>query len=165
MLTIWRLEKRRYASEGFRGRGALYAAGRWHRKGAQVAYASEHPGVAALEKLVWLESYERAMKSDYVLLSLKIDPERHLERTGLQNLPEDWDRFPHLDATRQIGMQWLMKERSVVMEVPSAVIPVAKNYLINPFHPDFPELEHGEVQPFSWDSRLFMRRRRQEESE
>ena len=157
MLTVWRLEKQRYASEAFRGRGALQSGGRWHQKGAQVAYASEHPGVAALEKLVWLESYQRATRSDYVLLSLQLDPERHLERTDLQALPDGWDGFPHLEVTKRLGMRWLTEERSVALEVPSAVIPVAKNYLINPFHSGFAELKHGEAQPFSWDSRLFKR--------
>ena len=124
-----------------------------------MTYGSEHPGVAALEKLVWLENYERATKSDYVLLSLQLDPERHLERIELETLPEGWDGFPHLKATQRLGMRWLAEERSVALEVPSAVIPVAKNYLINPFHPSFGALERGEAQPFSWDSRLFKRRR------
>jgi hypothetical protein len=37
------------------------------------------------------------------------------------------------------------------------VLPVAKNDLINPFHPDFHELERGDPVPFSWDARLFQR--------
>lgn len=157
-MTIWRLNKKRYASEAFRGLGALQSGGRWHRKGAQVAYASEHPGVAALEKLVWLESYERAIESEYVLLPLRIDPERHLETLDEPNaLPNGWDSFPHLNATKEIGARWLEEERSVCLEVPSAVISVARNYLINPLHPDFSELEQGKAEPFSWDSRLFKR--------
>ena len=154
-MKIWRLEKRRYAREAFRGKSAFHVGGRWHRKGAQVAYASEHPGVAALEKLVWLESYERASASDYVLLSLEIDPEQHLGRLGRETLPEGWDAFPHPDATKALGTRWLAEERSTVLEVPSAVIPVASNYLVNPFHPDFPGLERSRPEPFSWDSRLF----------
>jgi len=88
-MKIWRLDKRRYAEEAFRGKGALRTSGRWHREGAQVAYASEHPGVAALEKLVWLESYERAATSDYVLLSLRVDPDRWEEAADLIELLDD----------------------------------------------------------------------------
>jgi RES domain-containing protein len=154
-MKIWRLDKRRYAEEAFRGKGALRTSGRWHREGAQVAYASEHPGVAALEKLVWLESYERAAASDYVLLSLRVDPDRHVERIRREDLPDGWNAFPHAEATKRAGMRWLGDERSVVLEVPSAVIPVAKNYLVNPFHPHFHELERPDPEPFSWDSRLF----------
>ena len=78
---------------------------------------------------------------------------RLTNRTCLQ----DWDAFPHLNATRTLGTQWFEEERSVVLSVPSAVLPVAKNFLINPFHPDFHALERGEPVPFSWDTRLFRR--------
>lgn len=157
MLTIWRLEKERYVDTAFRGKGSLKTSGRWHHKGTQVAYASEHPGVAVLEKLVWLERYEVALNSTYVLLPLQIDPSDHLETLSESDLPNDWDAFPHPKRTRDIGTRWVEEERSVVLAVPSAVLPVAKNYLINPFHPDSHDLERGEPVPFSWDARLFQR--------
>ena len=157
-LTVWRLEKRRYADVAFRGYGSLKTGGRWHRKGTQVAYASEHPAVSAMEKMVWLESYERAQASEYVLLTLRLDPERHVESIPLERLPDGWDAYPHDPATQEIGTRWFREERSVVLEVPSAVIPVAKNYLINPFHPHFHELERGDPTLFAWDARLFSRR-------
>ena len=157
MLTIWRLDKERYAETAFRGKGSLETSGRWHHKGTQVAYASEHPGVAVLEKLVWLERYEVARSSAYALLPLHLDPDRHLETVNPSDLPDNWDTFPHLDATRDLGTRWFEEERSAVLAVPSAVLPVAKNYLINPFHPDIHDLERGEPVSFSWEARLFQR--------
>ena len=157
MITVWRLEKERYVGEAFRGKGSLQASGRWHHKGTQVAYASEHPGVAVLEKLAWLGGYQRARKSSYVLLPLQVDPDRHVEAVDKANLPEDWDAFPHRDATRDIGTRWFNEERSAVLSVPSAVLPMSRNYLINPFHPGFHDLEQGDPVPFSWDARLFQR--------
>lgn len=154
-MRIWRIEKQRYAGEAFQGKGALYAAGRWHRRGVLVAYASEHPAVAAMEKLVWLESYERASASDYVLVRLTIDRDQHVERIARDALPADWDVFPHPAATQEIGMRWLEEQRSAVLAVPSAVIPVAWNYLVNPMHPDVGALERSEPEPFRWDARLF----------
>jgi RES domain-containing protein len=156
-MTIWRLEKERYANAAFRGKGSLKTSGRWHHKGTQVAYASEHPGVAVLEKLVWLGSYERARESTYVLLPLRLGPDRHVERIDEAALPNEWDAFPHRSDTQDLGTRWFEEERSAVFSVPSAVVPVARNYLIHPFHPDAHELEQGEPVPFSWDSRLFRR--------
>ena len=153
----------------FRGKGSVKTSGRWHHKGTQVAYASEHSGVAVLEELVWLGNYEVARKSSYVLLPLHFNPDRHLETLDESVLPDDWDPFPHPEATRALGPQWYEEERSAVLAVPSAplgvlgrsapsaVLPVAKNYLINPFHPDVHELERGEPVPFSWNTRLFQR--------
>ena len=171
-LTIWRLEKARllHSGEGstevasvvraraaFLGRGALLTDGRWHRRGTPVAYAGEHPAVAALEKLAWLESYERARSSRFVLVPLVLDPQRHVEVLDPEVLPEDWDAFPHPSATQAVGMRWVREARSVALAVPSALLPMAKNYLVNPFHPDFAALEVGEPVPYSWDSRLFKR--------
>jgi len=161
VLTIWRLEKERYVETAFRGKGSLKTSGRWHHKGTQVAYAGEHPGVAVLEKLVWLERYEVARESSYMLLPLQIDPDDHLDTLDESDLPDDWDAFPHPEATRNLGTRWFEAGRSAVLAVPSAVLPVAKNYLINPFHPDFHELERGEPVPFSWDARLFRRAQRE----
>jgi RES domain-containing protein len=155
--TIWRLEKKRYVDTAFRGQGSLKTDGRWHHRGTQVAYASEHPAVAVLEKLVWLERHEAARASDYVLLPLRLDPAAHLETITLSDLPAHWDAFPHPEATRDIGMRWFEEERSVVLAVPSAIVPIANNYLINPFHPDFHELERDDPVSFSWNARLFQR--------
>ena len=157
MLSIWRIEKERYLDEAFRGKGSLRAGGRWHHKGTQVAYASEHPGIAVLEKLAWLGSYEMARSSNYLLVPLRLDPDKHLEKVEEKDLPEEWDAFPHRDATRDIGTGWFNEERTPVLGVPSAVLPLAENYLINPFHPNFHDLERGEPKPFSWDRRLFQR--------
>lgn len=167
-LTIWRIEKERHlgsseeggpadARAAFLGRGGLVTAGRWHRAGTQVAYASEHPAVAALEKLAWLESYERARAGRFVLVSLALDPERHVEVLPREALPDGWDAFPHPAATQEIGTRWFEASRSVALAVPSAPLPIAKNYLVNPLHPDFHTLEVGEPVPFSWDARLFRR--------
>jgi hypothetical protein len=38
--------------------------------------------------------------------------------------------------------------------VPSAIIPAAANFLINPSHPDFVRVEIGPAERFSFDPRL-----------
>ena len=133
--------------------------------GTQVAYASEHSGIAVLEKLAWLGSYDVARSSNYFLIPLRLDPDKHHERVEAENLPEDWDASPLRDAARDIGTDWFNEERSPILGVPSAVLPLAKNVLISPFHPEFHDLERGEPEPFSWDRRLFQRGLRRTEGE
>jgi len=89
--------------------------------------------------------------------SPSLGPDEHLETPVESDLPDDWDTFPHSEATRALGIRWFEEERSVVLAVPSAILPVAKNYLINSFHPDVHELERGDPVPFSWNARLFRR--------
>ncbi|NBB84648.1 MAG: RES domain-containing protein [Bacteroidetes bacterium] len=154
MLTLWRLEKERYVDEAFRGYGSLKTNGRWHHKGTQVAYASEHPAVAVLEKMVWLERYAAAQNSTFLFIPLHVPPGQ-IRTLDPEMLPEGWDEFPHLRATRDIGTRWFEQEESAVLAVPSAVLPMASNYLINPFHPEVHKTERGEPVPFTWDARLF----------
>lgn len=142
--------------EAFRGYGSLKTDGRWHHKGTQVAYACKHPAVAVLEKLVWLERYAAAQNGTFLLIPLHVAPAQiQTFDTGL--LPEEWDGFPHLRATRDIGSRWFAEEQSAVLAVPSAVLPMATNYLINPFHPDVQATERRAPVSFTWDARLFQR--------
>jgi len=108
-----------------------------------------------------LERYEGARENDYVLLPLHLDPTEHLETFDESDLPDNWDTFLHSESTRDIGPRWCTKERSVVPAVPSAVLSADKNYLTNPFHPDFRELERGKPVSVSWDARLFQRAQRE----
>lgn len=154
MPTFYRIEKRRYVAEAFAGLGGLFSAGRWHRKGVRVAYASEHPGVSAMEKRVWLGSLDDALAEDFVVVPIEI-PSRQIEGVAPADLPEGWDGFPHLPATQDLGMRWLREARSVALQVPSAVVPRSVNVLINPAHPDAAGLTAGGPDPFDWDPRLF----------
>jgi RES domain-containing protein len=70
------------------------------------------------------------------------------------SLPEDWRRLPAPPSTRELGSRWVAEARSVVLRVPSAVVDGEFNYLLNPRHPDFAQLEFAAPRPFSFDSRL-----------
>ncbi|MCB1946577.1 MAG: RES family NAD+ phosphorylase, partial [Thauera sp.] len=56
-------------------------------------------------------------------------------------LPDDWDA-DNVDwsvgsaASQCIGDDWLARGTSLLLRVPSVVVPVGWNYLLNPAHPD-----------------------------
>ena len=154
MPTFYRIEKRRHVADAFAGLGGLFSAGRWHRKGVRISYASEHQAVAAMEKLVWLGSLEDALAGDYVVVPVDV-PLSAIEVLAHDDLPDDWDAFPHPSATQEIGMRWLREARSAALQVPSAVVPHAVNVLVNPAHPDAAGFTTGGPDPFDWDPRLF----------
>jgi RES domain-containing protein len=49
---------------------------------------------------------------------------------------------------------WAQSGESVVLAVPSAIIPIEFNYLINPQHPDIHQISIGNPQAFLFDKRL-----------
>jgi RES domain-containing protein len=51
-------------------------------------------------------------------------------------------------------MEWLGAVPTAVLCVPSAVIPMEWNYLLNPVHPDFSRIRVHAPKPFEFDSRM-----------
>ncbi len=70
-------------------------------------------------------------------------------------LPPDWKNYPAPTVLRDLGDAWLESLSSMVLQVPSAIVPDELNYLINPAHPDFSSIEIGDPVPFEIDLRLF----------
>ena len=94
------------------------------------------------------------LRHRYVLYTLDLGHERHLLALTPGDLPADW-RSPLWPASTQaVGTRWFADQDSVVLEVPSAIVPHAQNYLLNPQHPLFGELVIQGPEPFELDSRL-----------
>jgi RES domain-containing protein len=65
-----------------------------------------------------------------------------------ETLPADWRAVPAPKSTRKLGDEWFNSQRTPVLKVPSTVIPVEYNFVLNPSHPEFEELAIGGVQDF-----------------
>ena len=151
MITAWRLLKSRHAASAFDGEGARLHGGRWNSPGTRVAYASDSIALAVLEVLAHLQS--TAVLQAYAVATLRF-PEECVEVLESGALPPRWRRFPSPSANQAIGDRWVAEGRSLVLRVPSAIIPAAANFLINPSHPDFVRVEIGPAERFSFDPRL-----------
>jgi len=149
---VWRITQQRFAKSSLSGFGGLLASGRWHERGVPIVYASETPELAVLEALVHVPA-ELAPPS-WVLVAIDIDRRVRVDTVSMRSLPKDWQAFPAPDALRAIGMRWIQQARSAVLRVPSAVVPVSHNMLINPRHPDSKHLRVAAREPFPVDSRL-----------
>jgi RES domain-containing protein len=49
---------------------------------------------------------------------------------------------------RQVGNAWTIAGTSVVLQVPSAIMPDEHNFLLKPRHPDLAKLVIGKPSPF-----------------
>lgn len=68
-----------------------------------------------------------------------------------------WDAIPP-DASVTFGTRWLAERRSVVLQVPSVMIPREANFVLNPEHRDFQRVVRiGAAEPFAFDPRLLRR--------
>jgi RES domain-containing protein len=73
--------------------------------------------------------------------------------TTQDNLKRTWKE--DLNYTRGLGSQWLKAGKSLALVVPSAVIEVETNILLNPEHPSIDAVKEIRSLAFRWDNRLF----------
>ena len=134
MIRSWRLIKAVYADDAFAGEGARRGGGRWNSKGVRMVYTSGSLSLATLEMMVHTHFYS-ALKS-YVCIPIDFDPSL-LQSIAIDDLPDNWQADPIPQSVKKAGDRWIKNQESVILKVPSAIIPVEFNYLINPSHPDF----------------------------
>lgn len=150
-MIFYRLERlaRTTAAEAFSGEGALHFALRWNSVGTRLVYASTSVALACLETLVHMEMV--AESEERWLFTIDV-PDRYVEE--LRALPKSWDAEPATAASQAVGDAWIRSARSVALLVPSVVVPLEKNALINPLHPHFKLQSVGKPIRFRYDPRL-----------
>jgi RES domain-containing protein len=150
-MRAWRISRQAYAGS-LTGRGGLYVSGRWHHQGWPVVYTSATPSLAALEVLVHVDP--GLAPTDLRLIEIDVPDGIDTETCDPTLLTADWQRFPAPVALQDFGTEWLSSLRTPVLTVPSAVLAIERNYLINPAHPDASRIRIVREQAFSFDPRL-----------
>ena len=152
MITAWRLVKARRAGDAFSGEGARRYGGRWNRPGTGVVYVADSLALAALEQFVHLGKAHATL--DFVAFRVRI-PSGIITRLGPPGIPANWRQQPPGADTMDTGTQWVRDASSAVLKVPSVLVPVEHNYLLNPDHADFDRIDIAEPVPFSFDPRMW----------
>lgn len=139
-MRLYRIAAERYARD-LSGTGAYQNGGRWTPPGHHAIYAAEHPALAAYEKLVHLGAAVANAPLGYALVSLDI-PDTPV--TTITHVPNDPQR---------IGRQWLTEGKTLALCVPSVVVALSWNYVINPDHGDMAAVTLAYHGTFPFDSR------------
>ena len=154
MITAWRLaapEYSRTVEEMLSGEGAFRFGGRWNRPGRPAVYLGSSLALASMELLVHLKTSD--VLRTYRKMPVFI-PERLVMHIKEDELPNDWARPALHPITQDIGDRWLEGAESAVLQVPSAVVIGETNFIVNPKHADFREIDAGSVSDSSYDRRL-----------
>lgn len=73
----------------------------------------------------------------------------------INDLPANWRSLAAYSEMQAIGSDWYSRQSSLVLKVPSAIIPFEHNYIINAEHPDFnKKIGLVRTEDYFWDSRL-----------
>jgi RES domain-containing protein len=145
--------KEKYASTPFSGDSAALYPGRWNSDGVKLIYTAGSLSLSALELFVHLQNDGLGIKFVYVKVEI---PERiKIVEVGTGSLPKDWRSCPAPESTQLFGANWANSKDSLILKVPSVVIPSEHDYLINPLHPDYSFLKIPDPITFSFDPRMW----------
>lgn len=148
--TVWRITTARFAATAFSGEGARLYGGCWNPKGREVVYTAQSQSLALLELMV----QDDPLRARYVLISAHLPADLPETRIEAAQLPEGWRTLGERGVLQAMGHAWLQAARTAVLDVPSAVVPAERNFLLNPRHPDFARITIGEPQSLRTDTRL-----------
>lgn len=151
MIQAWRIIHERTLASAFSGDGSRKNGGRWNSRGYRAIYTAESLALATLEIVVHGVPYETLKR--FFCIPVKI-PENLVIEVDRGTLPKHWRKDPPPAAVQGIGNKWMEANRSAVLKVPSAVIPVEFNYLIHPGHADFANIKIGRKQHHALDVQL-----------
>ncbi len=157
-MRVYRVYRKQRREAAFTGEGARIVGARWNLPGTAMVYTSSTISLCLLEFFVHFDPEA----ADIIQLNLEYrwadipNTLSHLEIRET-DLPRNWKEIPWPQATQEIGTKWMRQAQHVVVSVPSVVVPMERNFLLNPGHPAFSRIQIGPALPLEIDPRLFSR--------
>jgi len=147
-MILYRIVKCAYAD--LSGTGARLYGGRWNSEGRSMVYLASSRSLAVLEALVHLSPTN--LPNDFCIMTIEA-PEDVLE-IPVKQLPKNWNEYPEHNSLKLIGNDFLIKQKHLLLKVPSAIVKEEYNYLLNPLHKNAGLVKIISTQPFAFDQRL-----------
>ena len=150
-MIVYRICRAKY-TDFLSGEGARLSGGRWNSVGTPMIYTSGSRALCILE--LWANYGSDLVPKDFVWVEMEIPKTLKIDRVLLTKAPPDWQSFPHPNSTKEIGDQFVLGNKKLVLEVPSSLVPQEHNFLINPTHLDVKKIKILKSEPLQMDLRL-----------
>lgn len=150
-MHLFRIAREKYIRD-LSGEGARKYGGRWNKKGDAVLYTSTHESLAALELLAHINL--QLMPNDLQVLILSVPDELDSIQITQKQLHNNWRDYPAPVKLAEKGSKWISANKTLMLRVPSVIIPGEENVLLNPRHPQMQQVHIQKVRKFSFDSRI-----------
>jgi RES domain-containing protein len=150
-MIVFRIVKAPYKND-ISGLGAEKYGGRWNSIGVPALYTSENASLAMLETLV---NWTQALHSpELYLMKINVPDDAAVFEPKVKSLPPQWKKPGPSLSTQQFGDQFLYKSEFLLLKVPSAVMHIEHNYVINTRHSLFDKIEIISSSLIALDKRL-----------
>ncbi|MGB5654132.1 MAG: RES family NAD+ phosphorylase [Robiginitalea sp.] len=151
-MIVFRIAKSKYKTD-LSGTGAELYGGRWNNKGTKLIYTASSRALAMLEVAVHV-SFNKLLK-DYFLISIEVPDSKMSGITEKDLKGINWKSKPPSYLTQDMGDIFVKEQKTLILQVPSAVVAGDCNYLINPLHQEISKVKILNVESFDFDDRLF----------
>jgi RES domain-containing protein len=149
-MEVFRISKEEYSN-------LLSSSGsenRWNLKGQYVLYTGSSRSLSSLELVVHKGAVKPAFQYKVMVISIADDDDL-IKQIKIKDLPTNWRSLAVYSVLQKIGSGWYNKQESLILKIPSAVIPLEHNYIINAKHSDFDaKIKLIRTEDYFWDSRL-----------
>lgn len=149
-MEIFRISKKIHSSK----LTASGSANRWNYEGQYVIYAGSSRSLSTLELIVHKNAVKP--KAEYKVMVISVaDIDYLTKQIMIADLPMNWRTMAAYAVLQKIGSDWYESQDSLVLKVPSAVIPYEYNYIINTEHPEFSKhIKLVRIENYFGDTRL-----------
>jgi RES domain-containing protein len=154
--TVWRIaaDTKDYPADDLTGKGAEVTGGRWNQKGTAMLYAATSRALACLETFVHLNSGGLPLNRYLVAIEIEDDIWNAARNETVATLPVGWDAEPASLTSIDLGTAWAKASTSLLLLVPSVIVPDEANILLNTRHPDAAKLKARKVRKWLYDPRM-----------
>ena len=149
-MILYRIVRCVYAND-LSGTGARLYGGRWNSEGKPAIYLASSRALAVLEVLVHLPPLQ--IPDDYCLAEIEV-PDNSITKMDAELLPPGWKDISPPVILKQMGDEFLRKQDYLLLQVPSSIVPMEYNYIVNPLHDDMARVKLIKKEPFNFDERL-----------
>ncbi len=148
-MIVYRITNETYKND-ISGNGAALFGSRWNSKGIHLLYTSQSISLSILESLVHLKRKE--IPPTQFLLHIRLPEENEIPEISYKKIKKGW--HAELEYTKWIGDQFIQNKQSLILKVPSAIVPQESNVLLNPLHIEFKKVKIIAAELLELDKRL-----------
>jgi RES domain-containing protein len=151
-MLLYRIARERYARD-LSGEGARIHGGRWNLPGHACVYTAMSRSLAMLEFRVHLNNVSQ-VPPDLRLITLDV-PVRSIKEIDAELVSPKWRNYPPPAECVRYGTLELIRQETLMLKVPSAIVPEEYNVILNPAHRKMREVKLVDSLPLILDPRLF----------
>ena len=154
--SLWRIaaDTRDYTADDLGGKGAEITGGRWNDRGTPVVYSSCNRALAALETIVHLNAAGLPLNRYLVEIIIPDEVWALAQDCDHTTAPVGWDAQPAIRTSSDFGTRWARSTSTLLLRVPSVIVPEEQNVLINPRHPDLAKITARKIRKWLYDPRM-----------